>query len=124
MTDTTAKAKEQTNKVKQETAKVSTLTGFANKLGIKTGSIDKAVKETNKAVNVADKNIDKVDNVAQQVNKKLDSVKTEIYPNIAYKLSNNFGTISTGVRVTMDSSDIAKISIPLTWKCTLADIKK
>ena len=53
-----------------------------------------------------------------------DSRKTEIYPNIAYKLSNNFGTISTGVRVTMDSSDIATISIPLTWKCTLADIKK
>ena len=53
-----------------------------------------------------------------------DSRKTEIYPNIAYKLSNNFGTISTGVRVTMDSSDIATISIPLTRKCTLADIKK
>ena len=53
-----------------------------------------------------------------------DSRKTEIYPNVTYGLPNNFGTLSTGVRVTMDSSDIATISIPLTWKCTLADIKK
>lgn len=78
VTDTTAKAKEQTNKVKQETAKVSALTGFANKLGIKTGGVDKAVEETNKVVASADKGIAKVDDVAAQVNKKLDSVKTEL----------------------------------------------
>ena len=78
VTDTTAKAKEQTNKVKQETKKVSAITGLANKFGFKTGEIDKAVEETNKAVAVADKNIAKVDAVAEQVNKKLDSVKTEL----------------------------------------------
>ncbi len=78
VTDTTAKAKEQTSKVKQETKKVSAITGLANKFGFKTGEIDKAVDETNKAVAVADKNIAKVDAVAEQVNKKLDSVKTEL----------------------------------------------
>ncbi len=78
VTDTTAKAKAQTNKVKQETNKVSKITGLANKFGFKTGEIDKAVDETNKAVAVADKNIAKVDAVAEQVNKKLDSVKTEL----------------------------------------------
>ena len=78
VTDTTAKAKEQTNKVKQETKKVSAITGLANKFGIKTGEIDKAVEETNKAVATADKGIAKVDAVAEQVNKKLDSVKTEL----------------------------------------------
>ena len=78
VTDTTAKAKEQTNKVKQETKKVSAITGFANKLGFKTGEIDKAVDGANKAVATADKNIAKVDAVAEQVNKKLDSVKTEL----------------------------------------------
>ena len=78
VTDTTAKAKAQTNAVKQGTAKVSQITGIANKFGIKTGEIDKAVNETNKAVATADKNIAKVDNIADQVNKKLDSVKTEL----------------------------------------------
>ena len=78
VTDTTAKVKQQTNKVKQETGKVSALTGLANKFGVKTDGIDKAVKETNKAVATADKNINKVDAVAEQVNKKLDSVKTEL----------------------------------------------
>ena len=78
VTDTTAKAKEQTNKVKQETAKVSALTGFANKLGIKTGGVDKVVEKANNTVAVADKGIAKVDATAEVVNKKLDSVKTEL----------------------------------------------
>ena len=78
VTDATAKAKEQTNKVKEETKKVSALSGFANKLGFKTDAVDNAVKETNKAVATADKNIARVDAVAAQVNKKLDSVKTEL----------------------------------------------
>ena len=78
VTDTTAKAKEQTGKVKQETKKVSAITGIANKFGIKTGEIDNAVEKTNKAVAGVDKNIAKVDAVAEQVNKKLDSVKTEL----------------------------------------------
>lgn len=78
VTDTTAKAKEQTNKAKQETKKVSAITGLANKFGIKTNEIDNAVDGANKAIAAADKNIAKVDAVAEQVNKKLDTVKTEL----------------------------------------------
>jgi archaellum component FlaC len=78
VTDTTAKAKEQTAKVKQETAKVSALSGFASKLGFKTGGVDKAVEKANDAVAKADKGIAKVDATAELVNKKLDSVKTEL----------------------------------------------
>lgn len=78
VTDTTAKAKEQTNKAKQETKKVSAITGLANKFGIKTNEIDNAVDGANKAIAEADKNIAKVDAVAEQVNKKLDTVKTEL----------------------------------------------
>ena len=77
-TDTTAKAKAQTNKVKQEADKVSAVAGLANKFGIKTGGVNKAVQGANKAVATADKNIAKVDNVAQMVNKKLDSVEKEL----------------------------------------------
>lgn len=78
VTDVTAKAKEQTNKAKQETAKVSALTGLANAFGIKTGGVDKAVNQANDVIAVADKNIAKVDVVAEQVNKKLDSIQTEL----------------------------------------------
>jgi hypothetical protein len=78
VTDTTAKAKAQTDKVKQETSKVSKLAGIAGKFGVKTDGVDKAVKSANQAVAAADKNIAKVDAVADQVNKKLDSVKTEL----------------------------------------------
>ena len=78
VTDTTAKAKDQTNKVKQETSRISAFTGIANRFGVKTDGIDKAVAKTNDTVNKADKGIAKVDSVAEQVNKKLDSVKTEL----------------------------------------------
>ncbi len=78
VTDTTAKAKVQTAQVKQETEKVSKLSSFANKLGFKTSGVDKVVSETNKAVETADKNIAKVDATAELVNKKLDTVKTEL----------------------------------------------
>ena len=78
VTDTTAKAKEQTNKVKQETGKVSALTGLANKFGVNTSGVDKVVAGANQAVDTADKNIAKVDATAEMVNKKLDSIKSEL----------------------------------------------
>lgn len=78
VTDTTAKAKEQTNKAKQETGKVSALTGLANKFGVNTSGVDKVVDKANNAVAAADKNIAKVDATAEMVNKKLDSVKSEL----------------------------------------------
>ena len=78
VTDTTAKAKQQTKKAQEETKKVSALTGIANKFGVKTDGVDKAVAKANDTVANANKNIAKVDAVAEQVNKKLDSVKTEL----------------------------------------------
>ena len=78
VTDTTAKAKEQTNKVKQETSRVSAFAGIANRFGVKTDGVDKAVKKANDTVATADKNIAKVDAVADQVNQKLDSIKGEL----------------------------------------------
>jgi hypothetical protein len=78
VTDTTAKAKEQTNKAKQETGKVSALTGLANKFGVNTSGVDKVVDKANNVVATADKNIAKVDATATMVNKKLDSVKSEL----------------------------------------------
>jgi len=78
VTDTTAVAKNQTAKVKSETSKVSALAGVASKFGVKTSSVDKAVDTVNKATATADKNIASVDSTAQMVNKKLDSVKSEL----------------------------------------------
>ena len=78
VTDTTATAKKQTTAVKNETKKVSALAGVASKFGIKTGGVDKAVDTVNKAAATADKNIASVDSTAQMVNKKLDSVKSEL----------------------------------------------
>lgn len=53
-----------------------------------------------------------------------DSLKTEIYPNVAYKLPNKMGTLTAGVRVNLEKDELAKFAVPFTWKCTLADIKK
>ena len=78
VTDTTATAKNQTAKVKQETGKVSALTGLANKFGVNTSGVDKVVAGANQAVDTADKNIAKVDATAELVNKKLDSIKSEL----------------------------------------------
>lgn len=78
VTDTTAKAKAQTAKVKQETNKVSALTGLANKFGVNTSGVDKVVSTANQATDTANKNIARVDATAEMVNKKLDSVKSEL----------------------------------------------
>lgn len=78
VTDTTATAKKQTAKVKQETGKVSKLAGLANKFGVDTSGVDQAVAGANKAVDSANKNIAAVDATAEMVNKKLDSVKSEL----------------------------------------------
>ena len=49
---------------------------------------------------------------------------TEVYPNLTYNLSNKFGSVTTGVRMTFDKYGVAKFAVPINWKCTLADIKK
>lgn len=53
-----------------------------------------------------------------------DSVKTELYPNITYKLANKMGSLTTGIRMNLDNKGLSKIAVPFNWKCTLADIKK
>lgn len=53
-----------------------------------------------------------------------DSRKTELYPNIVYTLEDKMGTVTTGVRLNLDKDGLYKVAIPLSWKCTLADIKK
>ena len=52
------------------------------------------------------------------------SAKTEVYPNLKYKLLDKFGTVTTGIRMTFDKNGIAKFAVPINWKCTLAEIKK
>lgn len=53
-----------------------------------------------------------------------DSIKTELYPNVSYNLPNKMGSLTTGVRMNLDKDGLAKFAIPLSWKVTLADIKK
>lgn len=101
VTDATAKAKEQTNKVKEETNKVSALTGLVNKFGIKTGGVDKVVEKANETVATADKNIAKVDAVAETVNKKLDSVKTELVKTSQMEVDK---TIDAAIKKQLDKS--------------------
>ena len=78
VSNTTTQAKNTTASVKSETNKVSKLSGLANKFGVKTSGVDKAVANANKVVENADKNIAKVDATAELVNKKLDSIKSEL----------------------------------------------
>lgn len=53
-----------------------------------------------------------------------DSIKTELYPNVSYDLAGKMGTLATGIRMNFDKDGFTKFAVPLTWKCTLADIKK
>ena len=78
VTDTTKSAKEKTATVSEKTSGVKKLTGLANKFGIKTDGVDKAVQEVDKGVDKANKTIASVDNTANQVNKQLDKIKSDL----------------------------------------------
>ena len=78
VTDTTAKAKEQTARASQATSGVKGLTGLVNKFGVKTDGVDKAVAQADSAIGKANAAVDKVDNVAKMVNEKLDTVEKEL----------------------------------------------
>ena len=78
VTDTTASAKTTTESVSEKTSGVKKLTGLANKFGIKTDGVDKAVQEVDKGVDKANKTIASVDNTANQVNKQLDKIKSDL----------------------------------------------
>ncbi len=77
-TDATAKAKEKTAQVTEKTSGVKKLTGIANKFGIKTDGVDKAVADVDAGVAKANDAIASVDKTAQLVNEKLDSVQSKL----------------------------------------------
>lgn len=53
-----------------------------------------------------------------------DSTQTEIYPNVTFNLPSKMGTLTTGVRMNVDSDGLSKFAVPLSWKCTFIDLKK
>lgn len=78
VTDTTAAAREKTAQVSEKTTGIKKLTGLANKFGVKTDGVDKAVASVDQGIDKANSAIEKVDNTAKLVNEKLDSVKSNL----------------------------------------------
>lgn len=78
VTDATDKAKDATADVSEKTSGVKKLTGIANKFGIKTDGVDKAVADVDAGVAKANDAIASVDKTAQLVNEKLDSVQSKL----------------------------------------------
>ncbi|MBO5740196.1 MAG: hypothetical protein J6R52_03985 [Alphaproteobacteria bacterium] len=78
VSDKTAAAKEKTAQVSEKTTGVKKLAGLANKFGVKTDGVDKAVASVDEGVAKANAAIEKVDNTAKLVNEKLDSVKSNL----------------------------------------------
>ena len=78
VTNATDKAKNTTADVSEKTSGVKKLTGLANKFGIKTDGVDKAVAEVDKGVEKANDAIASVDKTAQLVNEKLDKIQGDL----------------------------------------------
>lgn len=78
VTNATDKAKDTTADVSEKTSGVKKLTGIANKFGIKTGGVDKAVAQVDKGVARANDAIASVDKTAQLVNEKLDKIQGDL----------------------------------------------
>ena len=78
VTDATDKAKDATSDVSEKTTGVKKLTGLANKFGIKTSGVDKAVAQVDKGVAKANDTIASVDKTAQLVNEKLDKIQGDL----------------------------------------------
>ena len=78
VTDATDKAKDATADVSEKTTGVKKLTGLANKFGIKTSGVDKAVAQVDKGVAKANDTIASVDKTAQLVNEKLDKIQGDL----------------------------------------------
>ncbi|MBQ3039880.1 MAG: hypothetical protein IJD41_04970 [Alphaproteobacteria bacterium] len=78
VTDVTDKAKNATADVSEKTSGVKKLTGIANKFGIKTGGVDKAVAQVDQGVARANDAIASVDKTAQLVNEKLDKIQGDL----------------------------------------------
>lgn len=78
VTNATDKAKNAAADVSEKTSGVKKLTGLANKFGIKTDGVDKAVAEVDKGVEKANDAIASVDKTAQLVNEKLDKIQGDL----------------------------------------------
>lgn len=78
VTDATDKAKDATADVSEKTSGVKKLTGLANKFGIKTDGVDKAVAQVDQGVARANDAIASVDKTAQLVNEKLDKIQGDL----------------------------------------------
>ena len=78
VTDKTAAAREKTAQVSEKTTGIKKLTGLANKFGVKTDGVDKAVASVDQGIDKANSAIEKVDNTAKLVNEKLESVKSNL----------------------------------------------
>lgn len=78
VTAATDKAKDATADVSEKTSGVKKLTGIANKFGIKTGGVDKAVAQVDQGVARANDAIASVDKTAQLVNEKLDKIQGDL----------------------------------------------
>ncbi len=78
VTDKPATAREKTAQVSEKTTGIKKLTGLANKFGVKTDGVDKAVASVDQGIDKANSAIEKVDNTAKLVNEKLDSVKSNL----------------------------------------------
>ena len=78
VTNATDKAKDATADVSEKTSGVKKLTGIANKFGIKTGGVDKAVAQVDQGVARANDAIASVDKTAQLVNEKLDNIQGDL----------------------------------------------
>ncbi|MBR4892333.1 MAG: hypothetical protein IKZ34_04120 [Alphaproteobacteria bacterium] len=78
VTDTTASAKSKTAAVSEKTSGVKKLTGLANKFGVKTDGVDKAVADVDSGVAKANKTIASVDDTAAKVNQQLDKIKKDL----------------------------------------------
>ena len=78
VTAATDKAKDATADVSEKTSGVKKLTGIANKFGIKTSGVDKAVAQVDQGVARANDTIASVDKTAQLVNEKLDKIQGDL----------------------------------------------
>lgn len=78
VTNATDKAKDATADVSEKTSGVKKLTGLANKFGIKTDGVDKAVAQVDQGVARANDAITSVDKTAQMVNEKLDKIQGDL----------------------------------------------
>ena len=78
VTNATDKAKDATADVSEKTSGVKKLTGLANKFGIKTDGVDKAVAQVDQGVARANDAIASVDKTAQMVNEKLDKIQGDL----------------------------------------------